>query len=530
MDTSSAESSDRLRKVIDDEINSLQESESILALKSRRNALAPISRLPPETLAAIFSVLPPDAWVTKAEDRASICVTHVCRRWRETALNHSRLWTRIDFNMLTPAAVAEILARSKVAPLFLEANVTFVAQHTTFERHLEDHISHTRRLSLWGLLRSAIKRLVSSAPLLESVSLSHGSDFFESSAKVAIPVNLFNCTAPKLTSLELESCDISWKLPILKRLRTLKIYEPSTEARPKLDDWLDALNEMPQLETLVLQSATPLASGTALLKSETSPSVTLPSLTRFHISASAKDCTLALAHLVLPSLSWLCVEAESHEWEGGDVKPLIQCVAQNAYWLQGTEPLRRISVCGERTSAKVFAWMPDTDNEGSVPYALFRPSGPACLMFTATCSGWDYGVDTGIFDALLTILPVGSISTLTTEKRTRLSKEFWLSQAPRWPLLKRARLVPASIKAFMNMLIEDAPSDGPRLPLLTELTLIGFSLTVLRTFHLCDMFVERVEQGVPLEVLDLSTCVTTARSIQLVGEIVADVLGPEHMR
>jgi hypothetical protein len=224
------------------------------------------------------------------------------------------------------------------------------------------------------------------------------------------------------------------------------------------------------------------------------------------------------------------VEAESHEWEGGDVKPLIQCVAQNAYWLQGTEPLRRISVSGERTSAKVFAWMPDTDNEGSVPYALFRPSGPACLMFTATCSGWDYGVDTGIFDALLTILPVGSISTLTTEKRTRLSKEFWLSQAPRWPLLKRARLVPASIKAFMNMLIEDAPSDGPRLPLLTELTLIGFSLTVLRTFHLCDMFVERVEQGVPLEVLDLSTCVTTARSIQLVGEIVADVLGPEHTR
>ena len=532
MDTSSTESSERLRRAIDDEIISLQES--ILALKSRRNALAPISRLPPETLAAIFSLLSSYTWCTKAGNRGSICVTYVCRRWRETALNHPHLWTCIDFNKLTPAAMAEILARSKAAPLCLEAYVTklSVAQHNAFERHLEDHISHTRRLDIWGHLRSAIKRLVSFAPLLESVSLSHESDFFESSAKVAIPVNLFNCTAPVLTSLRLHSCDISWKSPILKRLRTLKVYEPSTEARPKLEDWLDALNEMPQLETLVLRSAIPLAPPAALLISETPPSVTLPSLTEFHISASAKDCTLALAHLVLPALSRLHVEAESHEREGGDVQLLIPYVARNTYRLQGTEPLRGISISGERTRAKVFAWEPDTDN-GSVPYSLSRNSGlsdPARLVFTATCRNWDYGVDTGIFVALLTLLPVDSVSTLTTENRTRLSKEFWLSHASRWPLLERARLVPASIKAFSDMLAENAPPDGPRLPLLTELTLVEVRLTALKTFRLRDMLIERVEQGVPLEVLDLSTCAAGARSIDLVREIVVDVLEPQPAR
>jgi hypothetical protein len=73
------------------------------------------------------------------------------------------------------------------------------------------------------------------------------------------------------------------------------------------------------------------------------------------------------------------------------------------------------------------------------------------------------------------------------------------------------------------MLVEDVPPDGPRLPLLTELTLIDVRLTELRTLHLRNMLIERVEQGVPLEVLDLSTCVAAARSTQLLKEIVVNV-------
>ncbi|KAH9987714.1 hypothetical protein BJV77DRAFT_1070427 [Russula vinacea] len=71
------------------------------------------------------------------------------------------------------------------------------------------------------------------------------------------------------------------------------------------------------------------------------------------------------------------------------------------------------------------------------------------------------------------------------------------------------------------MLGEDAPPDGPRLPLLSKLNLVDFILTSFQTDHLRDMLIERVEQGVPLEVLDLSACaVVENRSIQLLGEIV----------
>jgi hypothetical protein len=150
------------------------------------------------------------------------------------------------------------------------------------------------------------------------------------------------------------------------------------------------------------------------------------------------------------------------------------------------------------------------------------------LLFAAKSDEWHYGVNTAIFNALLTLLPMNFVSTLTVQNRTRLSKKFWFSHAPRWPLLEQARLVPTAVRAFRGMLAEDIPlgSNGPRLPMLTKLILLDIGLTAMRTFHLRDMLIERVEQGVPLEYLDLRTCIAANRAIQLLAEIVVDVQEP----
>ncbi|KAH9984213.1 hypothetical protein BJV77DRAFT_212406 [Russula vinacea] len=535
MDTSSAGSRDRLRQATDDEINSLQES--LLVLKTRRNTFAPISRLPPETLTAIFSflpqVLPPSTSVTRRGNPARICVTHVCRQWREIALEYPRLWSYINFTKLAPAAMAEILARARTMPLHLEANPVYwiTEKNDAFERQLEAHISHTRYLSIRGQIHAALERLVSSAPILESLSLSHTS--YDTCRfrlpQLVIPINLFNCITPKLTSLELENCHISWKSPLLRGLRNLKVLNPYTGTRDwegrELKHLLDALNDMPQLETLILYTSndtelTPLAA--APLKSRSSRVVTLPSLTGLHISASARDCAFALAHLVLPALSWLHVNAESHDQEGRDVRLVIPHVTQNVYGLQGTEPLRTILISGGRARAKVVAWtMPDI--EVSVSNTLTSASSPARLVFTATCRDWEYGVATKIFRSLLTHLPINSVSTLITRNSSPLSEGFWLSHARRWPLLEHVLLDHTTTWAFWEMLAESAPPDGPRLPLLTKLTLIEDSLTDTETFHLRGMLIERVEQGVPLEVLDVSACFAADPLIQLLREIVVDV-------
>ncbi|KAF8481673.1 hypothetical protein DFH94DRAFT_691327 [Russula ochroleuca] len=221
--------------------------------------------------------------------------------------------------------MAEILAQAKMAPLHLGADLIKMsaAQLVAFEKHIEAHISHTCHLSICGHLQTVLNRLVSSAPALEFLSLTDKSQF--ELAQVVIPINLFNCTIPRLTSLELENCNISWKSPLLKHLQTLEIFRSYTEARPKLEDWLGALNEMPQLETLILQYATPHVPPAAPLISEPLLSVTLPSLTRFHIFASMTDCALALAHLMLPALIWLHIDAKSREVE--DIHLVIPYIA-----------------------------------------------------------------------------------------------------------------------------------------------------------------------------------------------------------
>ena len=152
----------------------------------------------------------------------------------------------------------------------------------------------------------------------------------------------------------------------------------------------------------------------------------------------------------------------------------------------------------------------------------------ARLVLSVTpASGWRYGIDAVIFGAMLSDLPLNAISTLSALNNTRLSKEVWLSLAPRLTVLKRAFLVPTAVRAFREMLEEDAPPYVlPRLPKLTKLILSKVSLTALRTYYLRDMLVKRKEHGAPLEVLDLRTCIGTDRAIQLLSEFVGNLQGP----
>ncbi|KAI9453538.1 hypothetical protein BJY52DRAFT_834101 [Lactarius psammicola] len=128
MNSSQANSQEYQRQAIDAEIRSLEES--ICALRLRRNALAPISSLPPEIIAAIFSFshLPhPSSQASQAspftlgerpDPLAWLHVAHVCHQWREIALNQPLFWSHVDFTTLTSTGAAEMLARAKTVPLY----------------------------------------------------------------------------------------------------------------------------------------------------------------------------------------------------------------------------------------------------------------------------------------------------------------------------------------------------------------------------------------------------------------------------
>ena len=525
MGTNPAEAQYHLRQAVDHEFKAT--GECLRTSKYRRNALVPISHLPPETLTVIFTFLSHSACDEKGSYMAWLHVTHVCHHWRETALNCSYLWNHINFTKLSQAGITEIVARAKMSPLHLEAKITnwSKARFDAFAKQLEAHISHTRQLTVSGDLRTLPDRLVSPAPALEFLSLSDPRPYFDFGP---LPDTLFNSTAPNLTSLELHGFGISRKMP-LKGLRTLKITKSSR--RMTLKDWLDALDEMPQLETFVLHDAN-LEEGyhDDPLISARRRTVTLHSLTQFNISASATDCALAFVHLVFPALTSLHVTAESNHEDGEDVLALIPCVARNANGPQDTAPLQSMLVRGESMRAAILAWtVPDADLEVPSLTTTLSTAVSARLVFSARGDGWLRDVtSTMVLDSILIQLPVNAISTLTAQSSyARLTEEFWLRHVPRLAMLKQARLAPTAIKAFKQMLVGDVSPNSPRwLPQLTKLVLVGVSLTAVRTYHLRDMLVKRREQGAPLEALDLRTCIAAEHAIELFAEAVGNVRGP----
>jgi hypothetical protein len=531
MDTSSAMAQDPRRKVIYDKIKRLEKVTQ--DLKYHHNALALILCLPPETLTEIFSLLPfPSDDYNDVPYLEWIYVIHVCRRWCEIALGSPYLWSHINFTQLTLAGFSEILAWAKMSPLHFKAKITprRKARFDAFVRQLEAHIFHTCHLTISGEFQTALERFVSPAPALVSLSL-RKSPYPHTSSQYIIPDSLFNGTAPKLTRLELLRCSIRWKSPLLKGLQTLKIWNPFAQEMLTLEDWLVGLNEMSQLETLILDNATLGISIDNPCIPELQRTITLPSLTHFNITAFMWDCALALAHLVLPVLISLHLTAKSESVYGDDVRVLIPYVARNAHGPQDAAPLQTILFNEENMYTEIVVWaVPDADVEVCNSVTLKKVAVSARLVLAVISdSGWGEGMETALFDAMLSHLPLNAITTLSAQNDMKLSKEIWLSHAPRLTKLNRVLLVPTAVRAFREMLEEAAPPNGlPRLPQLTKLILSKVPLTTRMTYHLRNILVKRKEHGAQLETLDVRTCIATDRAIELLSKTVVNMQGPPN--
>ena len=320
---------------------------------------------------------------------------------------------------------------------------------------------------------------------------------------------------------------MSWKSPLLRGLKHLNISSPIE--RPSLPIWLGALDAMPQLKTLILFKASPIALPDALLSSNVKRAVTLPSLSHFEMTSLARDCGLALAHLVLPALITLRISAESCFLDGSDVPDLLPHVTRHAHGPQHTQPIQSAFVRSQSIGVEIFAWSErDVDIPNGTPF--FGTTDSARMEFSLMNIEWSPETHASIFDAVMAALPLSSLIELTTAKFTRLNKQFWLRHTPQWSQLQCMRLGNCAARGFREMLLaeDDGGCESPLLPSLTKLVLVNSELTMPRTLHLCDALMKRVEQGVPLETLDLKTCYASSRAFGLLSEIVVEVLGPKE--
>jgi hypothetical protein len=530
------------RQTIDAKIKSLEES--IRKLRSHRNTLAPISSLPIELIRCIFSYLrvpgrpPPFARGEKQDPLAWLRVAHVCHQWREIALNHPLFWSYVNFSDLKLAGATEILARAKNVPLYLEASIPYVrwsnSHLATFEEEIQRRVSRIRHLGISAThlhLSRTLEGLVSPAPILEYLSLTCEKHWPRTSS---LPVTLFSGITPRLSRLALRNCDISWESPLLKRLTYLEICTPTRSARPGLADWLDSLEEMSRLKTLILHYASPIAPFGSSPPFEVERTITLPFLTHLGISASPWDCALALAHLCLPSLAHLSVTTRSRN--DSELQRILPYVTLHAHGPQDTQTPQSMLIHTKDTYFDILAWTePDInfDVRDSSAFLDAMLSARVILSITIWKSTSSVDTHTRMFDAAMAALPLDNLVTLISPNCTLSELQVWRRHEPQWRLLQHVHLglFPAG---FFKMILLEGSGEYTRpllpsllLPSLTTLALVDSIVTESWIRRICDILIRRVELGVPLEVVDLRTCdVTDHAAIEQLTKLGVDVWAP----
>lgn len=238
--------------IIDAEILTLKAR--IHQLRYTRNSILPISRIPPEVLTAIFSLVRSRGGgkALSSWRRDPICLTavtilpltRVCRSWRDIALSCAALWSHFDRSNVQLAS--HWLARTQSHGLSVTFHETMHLRTSAFGKLL-DHFSRFQDvvLPVGGIgshdYDADHKAWSSPAPRLENLELSH----------CGLPSHLFAGHAPLLTRLALKRCGFDWGalsgFTSLSRLSIIGSLTPTTTV-----ELYDLLSALPSLTSLAL--------------------------------------------------------------------------------------------------------------------------------------------------------------------------------------------------------------------------------------------------------------------------------------
>ena len=300
---------DKMRSIIDRDIVRLEES--IRALKSRRNELSPIARLPTEILCRIFSLIEDHSKIYKSP-KSWTSFSQVSQHWRSTALSAPELWTKITLSY-PRRWVQEMLMRSKMAKLTIRPG------SAVFEKSNPQGIKaiETVRLCLYEMNRVEELKLYSNLGFKmeeifrDSKSVPHLHTLYigcSSRSPFSIHEDFLYDTE-RLQHVLLINCTIGWNSRLLTCLTRLHL-ENSLKANSSVTQVLHALQRMPALTYLCLINSIPDDSEGPT----TYPVVDLPCLQVLHISSGVAALTTVLHHITIPhstSLILTCTEYES---------------------------------------------------------------------------------------------------------------------------------------------------------------------------------------------------------------------------
>ncbi|KAI0042363.1 hypothetical protein FA95DRAFT_585415 [Auriscalpium vulgare] len=301
-----------------------------------------VSRLPPEILAAVFSILSSIAlpgyrdWNAASRTRLGwLNVTHVCRRWRYVALQDPALWA----NIATPHPLGDCWAdafftRAQDFPLSIMQpdGAGPFALRPSDRAFIRANLARTRALRINGWTDPILDILCSPAPALHALDLNLADD-----PEMSLPDSLLSGAPLRHLSLQVAG-QLPWTSPLLTNLVSLEfeIKRPH-EQKVALADVLRALGRMCTLQRLAvglaLDAADPGAAG----------AVALPQLRHLQLRADIESAHRLLAHLVLPTSAdtHFAVHCHASALPAADTAAFFSAMAAS---LAGALPLAHIRI------------------------------------------------------------------------------------------------------------------------------------------------------------------------------------------
>ncbi|EDR14527.1 uncharacterized protein LACBIDRAFT_305207 [Laccaria bicolor S238N-H82] len=549
---------DAARRRIDQDIEKMEGA--IRALKSRRNSLAAISRLPPEILSKIF-VCCAATYELPQLTMNWVKITHVSRHWRTVAIGCPHLWTMPVF--ARPRWVEEMLKRSKMAPLVIDARLAHMAgpKYEAIQLAM-NHISRARELyldssSAWfGKLFSSVPR---AAPMLQTLVLStstmHSAEPFLDN--YSIPPELFSDNSAQLRRLELSHCNINWTSHLLRGLTHLKIHNTTPGTRPSTLLFLDVLEQLPTLTVLDLKDALPhVADGSSTVSYKRR--VELRSLTNLHLSGSNYDCSAALRHLSVSSIATLKLYCRSTAVSEADFSSILTFVS--GFWeptaniLSAKPPIRSLKIVGDdSTGFSLQAWPTMLSFERLSGGLDLNLPPPIDLGFH-----WSSTITPGIWNKVIgetcAALPLEQLTSLDVSA-SQMTEQTWLRRFGKLTHLRSIRAQRMAVHTLLSaMNAEPSTTTGASVPTnsstrkrsrnrrkimppavyfpsLLHLTIedtsfdSGYDDEYAELEDLKDCLIQRYERKAEVRKLTLSQCDRlTAEHVDELREIVVDVI------
>jgi hypothetical protein len=211
--------------------------EVLRLVRSMKNSLAPINRIPPEILSLI-----PDYYREDDMDEDLVALTHVCRGWRDAFISRSSLWTKLD--LIDTDKTHTYIQRSQSSPLELYLRYDEVIDHAF--PLITPHIRQLKSLTVDAyVFPNVLRHFFCHAPLLKKLDIS-----ISAPDDPVLDATLFNGDFSSLHELHFFGVvtDFPWKNLANLRVVTLKLYSQ----RCGTTHILDFLESAPLLQTVLL--------------------------------------------------------------------------------------------------------------------------------------------------------------------------------------------------------------------------------------------------------------------------------------